>query len=200
MFEHLLNSETGGTEMDRSASREQALAHAVDLHRHRFEDFGGEFERAQKELLGTASALYAWLVGPASLSLTFGPIVDQTTHEPTGRNGSAMTQMRDNQQFTVTLTAQDAKGAEVLDDATTGADDPTWVSDDEGVFTWDVNPDNPREATAVAGLPGSAVGTVTIGEISATVAVDVVAGAIALVQLQTGEVVDQEPAPETPEA
>lgn len=142
-------------------------------------------------LLANATKIYGWLVGPASMSLAFGPIVDQVTEEPTGRNGSAMTQMRDDQKVRVSLTAQDAKGAEVLDRAGDTTDDPAWTSSDESVFTWDVNPDNPREAWAVAGTPGSAVGTVTIGEISATVAIDVVAGDIALVQLATGDPEDQ---------
>jgi hypothetical protein len=169
--------------MDRSAQRAQALDAAVEFHR----SAGGDIH----VVLTAATALYGWLVGPAAMSLEFGPIVDQTTEQPTGRTASAMTQVRDNQKFLVSLRAQDAKGAEVLDNATTNDDNPTWVSSDEAVFTWAVNPDNPREAFAVAGLPGSAVGTVGIGEISATIAVDVVAGDIALVVLQSGEPEDQ---------
>lgn len=154
-------------------------------------DVAAQFSNGIAELLITATAIYGWLVGPASMSLAFGPIVDQVTEEPTGRNGSAMTQMRDDQKVRVSLTAQDAKGAEVLDRAGDTTDDPAWTSSNENVFTWDVNPDNPREAWAVAGTPGSATGTVAIGEISATVAIDVVPGDIALVQLQPGEPEDQ---------
>jgi hypothetical protein len=143
------------------------------------------------DLLANATKIYGWLVGPASMSLAFGPIVDQVTEEPTGRNGSAMTQMRDDQKVRVSLTAQDAKGAEVLDRAGDTTDDPAWTSSNENVLTWEVNSDNPREAWAVAGTPGSAVGTVAIGEISATIAIDVVPGDIALVQLQPGEPEDQ---------
>jgi len=165
--------------MDLSTERGHALDVALELSDN------------VTDLLANATMIYGWLVGPASMSLAFGPIVDQATEEPTGRNGSAMTQMRDNQKVRVSLTAQDAKGADVLDRAGDTSDDPAWTSSDEGVFTWDIDPENPREAWAVAGMPGSAVGTVTIGEISATAAFDVVPGDIALVQLQTGEPEDQ---------
>jgi hypothetical protein len=165
--------------MDLSKERDRALGVALELSDN------------VTDLLANATKIYGWLVGPASMSLAFGPIVDQATEEPIGRNGSAMTQMRDDQKVRVSLTAQDAKGADVLDRAGDTTDDPAWTSSDENVFTWDINSDNPREAWAVAGVPGSAVGTVTIGEISATVAIDVVAGDIALVALQTGDPEDQ---------
>lgn len=183
MFEHLLSARGDAPSMDLDPERAHALDAAVAVV------VGLQLD--QKDVRPLATSFYGWLVGPASMTLTFGPIVDQVTEEPTGRNGSVMTQMRDTQKVRVNLTAQDAKGAEVLDRAGDTSDDPVWTSSDENTFTWSVNPDNPREAWAVAGLPGSAVGTVAIGEISATVAIDVVAGDIALVALQTGEPEEQ---------
>lgn len=194
MFEHPLNkiNGDGGADMDRSASREHALDHAVTLHADRFAEFGGDYVRATRELLTTASSLYNWLVGPASLSLVYGEIEDQAVpHNTTGRTATAMTQLHDDERFSIELTAQDAKGAEVLDDATTAEDNPTFVSSDEAVFTYVVDPENPRKAEVVAGLPGSAVGTVSIGDITVTHAIDVVAGGIATVTLTEGDIEKQ---------
>lgn len=177
---------------DLSAERAQALTETVHLYRERFAALATtNVDAARAELLATASAMYRWLAGPVRLSLTYGPIVEQGTLNPTGKDGAVVTQLRDTQQFTLTLTAQDAKGAEVLDDATTAADDPTWSTSDEVVFTLAVDPANPRSATVVAGLPGSAVGTVALGEVSATFAVDVVPGAIAMVSLAEGPISEQ---------
>lgn len=169
--------------MDLSQERGHALDAAVDVVT------GLQLDQA--ETLPLATKFYGWLVGPASMSLSFGPIVDQDTEEPTGRNGSAMTQLRDSQKFTVSLTAQDAKGAEVLDDASTTADDAVWTSDNEAAFTVEVDASNPRSATVIAGTPGSGVLTVAIGEITATLAVDVVPGDIALVTLSEGPITEQ---------
>lgn len=169
--------------MDLSTERGHALDAAVTVVT--------ELELNQRDVLPLATAFYGWLVGPASMSLSFGPIVDQDTNETTGRNGSAMTQLRDSQKFDVSLTAQDAKGAEVLDDASTTADDAVWTSSNEEAVTVEVSPDNPRSATVIAGLPGSSVVTVAIGEISATLAVDVVPGDIALVSISEGPISEQ---------
>lgn len=169
--------------MDLSTERGHALDAAVDV--------ATGLELNHSDILPLATKFYGWLVGPASMSLSFGPIVEQGTEEPTGRNGSAMTQLRDSQKFTVSLTAQDAKGAEVLDDASTTADDATWTSSNEEVATVEVDADNPRSATVIAGMPGSATLTVAIGEISATLAVDVVPGDIALVSITEGPIEEQ---------
>lgn len=178
---------------DWSGDRDLALATATELHRDRFTLVAAVtgVAAATRELLDTAGMVFRWLVGPVSITLAFGPIQDQDTLEPTGETGSAVTQLRDNEQFTLTLTAQDAKGAAVLDDTTTTTDDPAWTSSDEQVFTIVVDPANSRSATVKAALPGSATGTVAIGDISATFAVDVVPGAVALVNLAEGPVTEQ---------
>lgn len=173
-----------------STDRRLALEEAVKLHQASFDDMNTGFARAQ--VLQTAVDFYGFLVGPASISLEYGPIVGQSTDLPTGKNGSAMTQLHDDEQFTVSIDAQDAKGAEVADDPTSTTDDPTWSSSDETVFTLLVDGGNPRLATVVAGLPGSAVGSVTIGAVTATFAVDVVPAGVATISVVTGDPTPQQ--------
>jgi hypothetical protein len=166
--------------------RTLALTQAVALHAG---SFGGQaVEDQRKAVLATAQAFYYFLGGPASVVVTYGPIVKQNTEEPTGKAGTAMAQMHDDEEFDIELTAADAKGVSVLDREGDTSDDPTFVSDDESVFTYRTYSDNPRKATVVAGTPGSAVGTVTLGNIVVTHAVDVVPGDIATVSIAEGEV------------
>ena len=163
-----------------------ALTEAVKLHAASFDDV--QAGKARSEVIKTAEEFYAFLTGPASLTVTFGPIVKQQTQEETGKAGTAMAQIHDDEEFDVELSAADAKGAEVLDREGDTSDDPTFTSSDEQVFTYRVDPDNPRKATVVAGLPGSAVGTITLGSITATHAVDVVPGDVATVNITEGDV------------
>ena len=178
---------------DMSAERAVALGAALDLYHSRFAELADKTSpaEARTEFLATAQDVYRWLVGPAIVFLSYGPITDQTTGLPTGQIGATVTQLHDNQQFTLTLTAKDAKGIDVPDDPTQASDDPVWSSSDDTVFTVHADPANPRTATVVAGVPGSAVGTVAVGSVSATFAVDVVPGPVALVQLAEGPVTDQ---------
>lgn len=172
-------------EMDQSAVRLHALDLAVGLVVN---------ERlVADEIVPLATEFYRWIIGPASLSLAMGPIRLQDTQETTGRNASAMTQLHDNEEFDIELSAADAKGAAVSDDPTSTTDDPSFVTSDPAVFTYAVDPTNPRKATIVAGLPGSAVGTVSLGSITATHAVDVVPAGIATVALAEGTVRTQAP-------
>jgi hypothetical protein len=165
--------------------RALALTEAVKLHAESFGDV--QFEESRNAVLATAVRFYAFLTGPATASVTFGPIVKQNTLEPTGKAGSAMAQIHDDEEFDIVLTAADAKGAEVLDRVGDDTDNPTFTSSDESVFTYRTFNEDPRKATVVAGMPGSAVGTITLGELTITHAVDVVAGDIATVNITEGE-------------
>jgi hypothetical protein len=166
--------------------RALALTEAVKLHAGSFGD--RQFEEGRDAVFATALRAYAFLTGPATASVAFGPIVKQNTLEPTGKAGTAMAQIHDDEEFDLVLTAADAKGAEVLDRVGDDTDNPTFSSSDETVFTYRTFDEDPRKATVVAGMPGKAVGTVTIGELEITHAVDVVAGNVATVQIQEGEV------------
>jgi hypothetical protein len=139
-----------------------------------------------------ATDFFGWLVGPASASLRFGPIVDQGTKAPTEKFGAAMAQIHDDEEFDLTVDGADAKGVEVPDNPSDTTDDPTFVSSDPNVFAYRVDPANPRTGTVVAGLPGSAVGTVTIGSVTITHAVDVIPAGIATATLTEGTVRKQQ--------
>jgi hypothetical protein len=165
--------------------RALALTEAVKLHAESFGERQPEEDR--NAVVATALRFYAFLTGPATASVAFGPIVKQNTLEPTGKAGTAMAQIHDDEEFDVALAAADAKGAEVLDRIGDTTDDPTFVSSDEAVFTYRTFNEDPRKATVVAGLPGKAVGTITLGELEITHAVDVVAGDVATVNITEGE-------------
>jgi hypothetical protein len=124
-------------------------------------------------VLDTAETFLAWLRGPVRIHLHPGLVVDQTTGLPSGTHiQGAPVQIHDNEQFTVTAEADDAKGFPT-------GDPIAFTSSDESVFT------------VVAGVPGSAVLTATDGEITATLAVDVVPAGAATVALTTGDVTTQ---------
>lgn len=166
--------------MDQSAVRGHALDQAVEVVIRR--------SLNTDQVLVLATSFYDWLIGPASVTLAYGPIRVQGTQENTGKDGSAMAQIHDDEEFDVELSATDAKGAAVGDRPGDTTDDPTFTSSDEGVFSYRLDPDNPRKATVVGGLPGSAVGTITLGTIVATHAVDVVPAAVATVAITEGTV------------
>lgn len=92
-------------------------------------------------------------------------------------------QIHDNEQFTLAAVAADAKGFAV-------ADALTWTVDDSTVASLIVADDG-QSVTVVAGNPGSAIVTVTDGTLTATEAVDVVAGDVALITLTEGPVTPQ---------
>jgi hypothetical protein len=104
--------------------------------------------------------------------------------DPLAKKGSVM-QLRDNEQFDITLEAKDAKGFDVTGDAFTA------TVDDESVVTVD-GPDESGTFTVVAGAPGSAVITFADSTgISATEAVDVVPGDVATVTITEGPTSEQ---------
>lgn len=170
---------------DTSEERQLALAYAARLMQAKFDESdtiattGGEF-------LALASAIHGWLVGPAALFLTIGPILKQGTREPTGREpGGSPMQLRDNEENDLTVVVASAKGNEIPDQAGT-QDDLSWtVEGDEGVVELVVSEDT-RTCTVRAVDIGSSVVKVEIGEVSATVAVDVIPGEAARVTVTEG--------------
>lgn len=110
-------------------------------------------------------------------------------------------QLHDDEQITLTVAVTDAKGVPIADDPLNTADNLTWAFDNGEVATLQIS-DDTRSATVVAGLPGSGTGTVTLGELSATFAVDVVPGDAALVSISEGTPEKQptNPAPTEPTA
>lgn len=168
------------TFVDATAQRQVALQYAVTL----LSPLGtGDAER----VITTAEALFAWLVGPAFMDITVGEIVDQTTGQPTGTTHTGGTvQLHDNEQVTLAVAEADAKGVAL-------ADTLTWAIDNTTVAALQIASDT-QSALLVAGLPGSAVVTVTDGTLSATLAVDVVPGGVATITITPGTPVVQPPA------
>jgi len=94
-------------------------------------------------------------------------------------------QLHDDEQVTLSVAVADAKGAAISDDPSRTDDDLQWSVADENVATLQVSSDT-RSCTVVAGMPGSTVVTVTLGDLQATEAVDVVAGDAALLTFSEG--------------
>ncbi len=140
-------------------------------------------DSSTRTITDRAERFYEFLVGklPVRLDLVFGPTVDQTTHAPTGQipQGATMAQLHDSDEFDITVTAKDAKGFEVSDAFTATADNADAVTVVTGA--------DGKTFTVVAGNPGSAVVTVTDGNVSATLAVDVLPGGVALIDLVAGD-------------
>lgn len=133
------------------------------------------------EVLPTADQYAAWVARrtPVRMKVTAGDVTEQKERIPM--------QMHDNEQFTLSVTESDAKGFPVIDAV-------EWTVDNAEVVSLVVSEDK-QSCLVVAGVPGSAVITITDGALSATEAVDVVAGAAALISIQEGTV---EPQPEAP--
>lgn len=137
----------------------------------------------------TADVFWAWAVGTTTLRITAGPVTSQTTGLPTGTpttQGDTM-QLHDDEQVTYTVDTEDAKGFDT---------DETleWSADNTDVVTL-VPGENGRTCTVLAGVPGSAVVTVTAPNLdpplSATEAIDVLAGGTATITLAAGDITKQ---------
>lgn len=143
--------------------------------------------QAETDIRHTADTYLAWLQGTVRLRLVPGPIQDQSTGAPTGSpipEGDTM-QLHDNEKCTITADTEDAKGfdtPEVLE----------WSFDNADVASITVSEDT-KSCTVVAGAPGSGVLTASIPALglSATLAVDVVPGGTATIELVPGEVTEQ---------
>lgn len=175
---------------DRTEDRRIAMAHAVALHAERFKpgDSSNEYVRR------TATTIFNWLSGPVVMRLTVGPVFNQVTGLPTGTTvGGPVAQLRDTEQFTLSVDVFDAKGASIPDAPGT-EDNVGWAVDNVDVASLQVSEDS-RECTVVAGNVGSAIVTVTLGDLFATLAVDVIPGAAARLTINEGTI---EPQPSLP--
>lgn len=159
-----------------AARRELAAGLATELLAHREDNF------LPDDWISLANAVFAFLGGPIVITLIIGPVLNQFTGQLTGTipKGSPM-QLHDNEKVDFVVAETDVKGADVPDDPTSTADDVSWSIDNAAVATLSVSADT-RTCTAIAGIPGSGVITVsTASGLSATVALDVIpSGATAL--------------------
>lgn len=142
----------------------------------------------QATVLDTAEVFLAWLRGPASIRLTPGPALYQSTGLPSGTPTEGVpVQIHDNEKFDLSLDFKDAKGFDTQD-----ADPATWTVADSTVASVVVSADT-HTATVVAGVPGSTTVAVSVTladgtVLSATEAVDVVPAGAAVVSLVEGPV------------
>lgn len=170
---------------DVTAERRIALASAVQL------GAGGNFTGgpdANKNLIGTANALFNWLIAPVTLVITAGPAVDQTTGQLTGNPGGDT--MKDSEKIQLSVKGLDAKGQ----DAVIGTD-ITFTSADTAVATIVTDPAD-GSVWVVAGTPGSTVITADwpdspSGDLPGTLAVDVTAGNATSLVITAGDPVAQ---------
>lgn len=114
------------------------------------------------------------LSGPAAaLAVNTGPVHPR----PRPLELPAM-QIHDTEQFTLSVQATDSKGFPVTDTL-------TWTVNNTDVATLAVSSDT-MSATVIAGRPGSAVVTLSDGNLSATEAVDVIPGAASKLVITEG--------------
>jgi hypothetical protein len=155
-----------------------------DLHLRRGVDAAATVTADETAVLNTAERFLAWLHGTVSLHLTASDIRNQATGVPAGHPTTGGTvQIHDDEQFTLSAATADAKGFPTTDPL-------TWAVDDATIASLVVS-DDTQTCTVVAGVPGSCVVTVTDGTLTATEAVDVVAGGTALISLTEGPVTPQ---------
>lgn len=170
---------------DLTHERELALAHAVTLHEGLTDD--GDVGKVVRR---TATDLFDWLIGPALMFLTLGPVIDQTTGDTITQSGGSSVQLTETQQFTVDVDVRSAKGTAIPDDPNISTDDVLFEIGDPSVASVLLDASG-RRATVVAGVAGSTDLTVSLGELSARVAVDVVPGGAATLNVTTGDPVEQ---------
>lgn len=184
---------------DTSEERKLALGVAAKLYQAQFDESKPDaLAELSGKFIATATAIHRFLVGPAALFLHRGEIRKQGTNEPTGRTpgGASMTQIRDNEEYDLTITVASAKGNEIADQPGT-QDDIQWsIEGVEGpsndVIEIEVSADT-RKCTVRALDTGSAVVRFAVGDLFGTEAVDVVAGEAALLTVTAGTPRKQEP-------
>jgi len=178
---------------DTSDDRKLALAYTAKLYQAQFDESQPDALAAlTSTFLASASAIHRWLVGPAVLFLTIGPILKQGTREPTGREpGGSPMQLRDNEEVDLSVVVASAKGNEIPD--LPGAeDDITWSTDVTGVVELVVS-ENSRTCTVRAVDVGSAVVRMELGDLFKTEAFDVIPGDAAALEFTAGPVRKQTP-------
>lgn len=165
-------------------SRVQAADILIGLTAHKIEHFVEEAEKVNKYLLAQDPEDGKTTV----LIIVCGPVRDQATNavvdNPLERKTGIMVALKDNQQFSLSVATQDAKGFATTDSAL------TVTSADTGVLTVS-GPDASGQYTAVAGNPGSTVVTATDGVSTGTLAVDVTSGDTSSIVITEGAVTDQ---------
>jgi hypothetical protein len=138
------------------------------------------------EIRSNAEVFAAWVLGTTHLAVIRGSVVSQATGQSTGTSnqGDSM-QIHDDEKVTLSVDTKDAKGFET-------ADAVSWTIDDGSVASLTVSEDG-RSCTVVANVPGSAVVTVADADagLSATEAIDVVAGGTATITVVEGDVTKQ---------
>ena len=176
------------TAPDRTDARYLAMTQALNLHHDGWPDLIANVgtDNADDALRATATTIYDWVTGPVAIYVTIGTVLNQTTGQPTGTilRGTPM-QLHDDEQVDLTVAVASAKGSPIADDPNTTGDDLTWTSDDSTIAGLEVSGDT-RTCTVRAGVTGSTVVTVTLGELSATLAVDVIPGDAAVITIGEG--------------
>jgi len=173
---------------DRTDARCLAMVQALVLYHSGWADLIATdgTEDADAALKATATTIYDWYVGPVAIYVTIGTVLNQDTGQPTGTvlKGTPM-QLHDDEKVDLSVIVTSAKGAPIADDPSTTGDDLTWTSDDSTVAGLAVS-DDTRTCTVLAGVVGSTVVTVSLGELSATLAVDVIPGDAAVITIGEG--------------
>jgi hypothetical protein len=146
------------------------------------------------DVVALAQTMFEWLTTPATpvrLTLVVGPVTRQGVPQQHENEEQNTVQIHDDEQFSLTVQATDAKGFPTTDP------NLSWSVDNADVLSLVVSEDK-QSATVVAGVPGSAVVTLTDGTLTVTEAVDVVPGGVALITLTEGTVEKQAPAAPAP--
>ena len=176
------------TAPDRTDARYLAMAQALNLHHGSWPELITDVgtDNADAALRATATTIYDWVTGPVAIYVTIGTVLNQDTGQPTGTilKGTPM-QLHDDEQVDLTVAVASAKGSPIPDDPATSGDDLTWASDDSTIASLAVSSDT-RTCTVAAGVTGSTVVTVTLGELAATLAVDVIPGDAAVITIGEG--------------
>lgn len=161
---------------------------ALQIVTNWFERQGAALEWEQ--VLQLARDTVAYLTGPSVVCIRVGLVTNQTTGEVVNPQpqppGDAMAQLHDDEQVTVSIVALDAKGYQV-----NSVDFSASIDNDQVASVTDLG----NDFLIVAELPGSATITFTDGTLTANLAVDVVPGDIATVQVQVGTP-EKQPAPD----
>jgi len=176
------------TAPDRTDARLLAMAQALHLHRDNWPELiaNAGTANADAALRATATTIYDWVTGPVAIYVTIGTVLNQSTGLPTGTilKGTPM-QLHDDDKVDLSVLVASAKGSAILDDPATTGDDLTWSVDDSTIAGLAVSNDT-RTCTVIAGVTGSTVLTVGIGNAAATLAVDVIPGDAAVITISEG--------------
>lgn len=169
-----------------------ALSFAVKVHG--IDDRPADVVAYELATLGDLLAM--WLASPV-VSLTVIP--DRFTYNQLGGTpqlsatifAGGKVELKDNQQVPLTVHAKDAKG---FDTNEAGDVVITWDTSDAAVVSLQPSADG-LTCEAVAGVPGSALVTVSDGTRSGSLAFDVTPGGVSSITVEAGVPEDQPPAP-----